>query len=287
MNHATIENNVFSALCAPTMRGKRLRIILSCILVFTALIAAAKIMGTSGLGTNLHLRNNPPSLAFPFGTDWLGRDMLTRTILGLYEGLKLGFLAAACSGVISLILGSIAGLRGGHVDQLISGLINVVMSTPHLVLLILISFVLGGGTKGVILAVALSHWPQLARIIRAEVMQLKNAPYIHLSARMGRSRYWIIRRHMLPHLVPQCMIGFMLLAPHAILHAAGLTFLGFGVSPHIPNIGMLLAESMRQISTGYWWLAVIPGASLVVMVLAFDTLAATTRALLNPKTRQE
>lgn len=75
--------------------------------------------------------------------------------------------------------------------------------------------------------------------------------------------------------------------PHAILHAAGLTFLGFGVSPHIPNIGMLLAESMRQISTGYWWLAVIPGASLVLMVLTFDTLASTARALLNPKTRQE
>jgi len=277
----------FGDLGAPTKRGKRLRLMLACILIFSALIAAAQIMGTSGLTTNLKLRNMPPSLSFPFGTDWLGRDMLTRTILGLYEGLKLGFLAAACSGVISLVLGSIAGLRGGHVDQLICGLINVVMSTPHLVLLILISFVLGGGTKGVILAVALSHWPQLARIIRAEVMQLKSAPYIHLSARLGRSKSWIIRRHMLPHLVPQCLIGFMLLAPHAILHAAGLTFLGFGVSPHIPNIGMLLAESMRQISTGYWWLAVIPGASLVMMVLTFDTLASTARALLNPKTRQE
>jgi peptide/nickel transport system permease protein len=287
MNSADKAGNAFSNLWAPTIRGKRLRLMFGCILIFTALVATAKIMGSSGLTTNLQLRNMPPSLAFPFGTDWLGRNMLTRTILGLYEGLKLGFLAAACSGGISLVLGSIAGLRGGHVDQLICGLINIVMSTPHLVLLILISFVLGGGTKGVILAVALSHWPQLARIIRAEVMQLKSAPYVHLSAKLGRSKSWIILRHMLPHLLPQCMIGFMLLAPHAILHAAGLTFLGFGVSPHIPNIGMLLAESMRQISTGYWWLAVIPGASLVMMVLAFDTLASTARALLNPKTRQE
>lgn len=275
------------SLQAPTMRGKRLRAISCCVLIFAALIAAAEVMGTGGLSTNLQMRNMPPSLVHPFGTDWLGRDMLTRTILGLYEGLKLGILAAGCSGVISLILGSVAGLRGGRVDQIVCGLINVVMSTPHLVLLILISFVLGGGTRGVILAVALSHWPQLARIIRAEVMQLKSAPYVHLSARLGRSGAWIIRRHLLPHLLPQCMIGFMLLAPHAILHAAGLTFLGFGVSPHAPNIGMLLAESMRHISTGYWWLAVVPGASLVVMVLAFDTLASMVRALSNPKTRQE
>lgn len=276
-----------STLCAATKRGKRLRVMSGCFLLFTGLVFAAQIMDTGGLATNLGLRHMPPSLGHLFGTDWLGRDMLTRTILGLYEGLKLGVLAALCSGCISLILGSVAGFHGGRVDQFISGLINVVMSTPHLVLLILISFVLGGGTRGVILAVALSHWPQLARIIRAEVKQLKNATYVLLSARLGHSKLWIIRRHLLPHLVPQCMIGVMLLAPHAILHAAGLTFLGFGVSPHAPSIGMLLAESMRHISTGYWWLAVIPGASLVLMVLAFDTLGSTARTLLNPKTRQE
>lgn len=287
MNRETLCTPAIRLLYAPTVRGKRLRVMAGGALLFAALIAAAQIMGTDGLSTNLSLRHKPPSFTHPFGTDWLGRDMLTRTILGLYEGLKLGVLAAACSGGISLILGSVAGLRGGRADQLICGLINVVMSTPHLVLLILISFVLGGGTRGVILAVALSHWPQLARIIRAEVMQLKSAPYVHLSARLGRSGTWIIRRHLLPHLLPQCMIGFMLLAPHAILHAAGLTFLGFGVSPHAPNIGMLLAESMRHISTGYWWLAVIPGASLVVMVLTFDSLASSSRALFNPKTRQE
>lgn len=274
-------------LSAPGARGRRLRLITGCALLFAGLVTAAHVMDTAGLTTNLRLRNMPPSLSHPFGTDWLGRDMLTRTVLGLCDGLRLGVLAAACSGCISLILGALAGLSGGKTDRLVCGVINVVMSTPHLVLLILISFVLGGGTRGVVLAVALSHWPQLARIIRAEVMQLRNAPYVHLSARLGRSRTWIVRCHLLPHLAPQCMIGFMLLAPHAILHAAGLTFLGFGVSPHAPNIGMLLAESMRHISTGHWWLAVIPGASLVVMVLAFDTLASATRLLLNPKTRQE
>lgn len=287
MNSDARTAGALGAMWAPNVRGRRLRLMSACLLAFAALVAAAQIMGTDGLSTNLNLRNMPPSLAFPFGTDWLGRDMLSRTVLGLYEGLKLGFLAALCSGVISLVLGSIAGLRGGHVDQLICGLINVIMSTPHLVLLILISFVLGGGTRGVILAVALSHWPQLARIIRAEVMQLKSAPYVRLSARLGRTGSWIVSRHLLPHLLPQCMIGLMLLAPHAILHAAGLTFLGFGVSPHAPSIGMLLAESMRHISTGYWWLAVIPGASLVLVILAFDALASAARALLNPKTRQE
>ena len=287
MNQIAARPHPQVTLWTTSTRGQRLRVMSGCILLFAGLVVAAQIMDTGGLTTNLRLRHVPPSLGHLFGTDWLGRDMLTRTILGLYEGLKLGVLASLCSGCISLVLGSLAGFCGGRVDQFISGLINVVMSTPHLVLLILISFVLGGGTKGVILAVALSHWPQLARIFRAEVMQLKSATYVLLSARLGRSKLWIIRRHLLLHLVPQCMIGVMLLAPHAILHAAGLTFLGFGVSPHAPSIGMLLAESMRHISTGYWWLAVIPGASLVLMVLAFDTLGSTARALLNPKTRQE
>lgn len=265
----------------------RMRTVLACLLGFGGMMLLATVLSEDGLHTNLTLRHLPPSLHFPFGTDWLGRDMLTRTILGLRESLRVGMVAAGCSAVISLILGCVSGLWGGRVDQAIGALINVVISTPHLVLLILISFVLGGGPSGVIMAVALSHWPQLARIVRAEVMQQKNATYVHLSQRLGRGPAWIAVHHMLPHLLPQTMIGVMLLVPHAILHAAGLTFLGFGVSPHAPSIGMLLAESMRHISTGYWWLAVIPGLSLVAMVQLFDILGAACRGLLDPKTRQE
>lgn len=257
-----------------------------CILGFGAVFLLAAITSDSGLRTDLALRHMPPGTEHPFGTDWLGRDMLTRTLLGLRESLVTGLLAAGCSTCISLLLGLAAGLLGGRTDKSISVLIDVVMSTPHLVLLILIAFVLGGGPQGVVLAVALSHWPQLARIIRAEVLQLRTATYVLIARNLGHGPLWIAARHMLPHLAPQVAIGLTLLIPHAILHAAGLTFLGFGVAPHAPSIGMLLAESMRHISTGYWWLAVVPGLSLVLMIQLFEILGANLRNLFDPKTRQ-
>jgi peptide/nickel transport system permease protein len=155
------------------------------------------------------------------------------------------------------------------------------------VLLILISFSLGGGAKGVIMAVALSHWTRLARIVRAEMLQLKEADYVLLSRRMGRSRFWIARHHLLPNLLPQFLVGLILLFPHAIMHAAGLTFLGFGLPPHLPAIGVLLSEAMRYLSTGYWWLAVAPGLALLFFVKLFDLLGGAVRVLTAPRTSQE
>jgi peptide/nickel transport system permease protein len=163
----------------------------------------------------------------------------------------------------------------------------VVIATPHLVMLILISFSLGGGATGVIMAVALSHWTRLARIVRAEIMQLKNADYVRLSRRLGRKPLWIARHHLLPNLLPQFLVGLILLFPHAIMHAAGLTFLGFGLPPHMPAIGVLLSEAMRHISTGYWWLAVAPGVALLFFVKLFDLLGGAVRMLAAPKTSQE
>jgi peptide/nickel transport system permease protein len=115
-------------------------------------------------------------------------------------------------------------------------------------------------------------------------MQLRSSEYIHLSRQLGKGPLYIAGRHMLPHVLPQFMIGLLLLFPHAILHAAGLTFLGFGMSPHTPAIGALLAESMRYLSMGLWWMAVTPGIALVITVKTFDMLGNNVRALLDPRT---
>jgi peptide/nickel transport system permease protein len=139
----------------------------------------------------------------------------------------------------------------------------------------------------VILAVGITHWPGLTRIIRAEALHLKTNDYVLVSAKLGRSRSWIARRHLLPHLAPQFFVGLILMFPHAILHEAALSFIGIGLTPHMPSIGILLGESLRHLSTGYWWLAVIPGAALLVMVKAFDILGENCRSLLNPRTSQE
>ncbi len=268
-------------------RKKAVLICLCCVFFFVALYIAGAMMGDTGLRTDFLHRNLPPSLDYPFGTDWLGRDLLTRTVKGLCISIQIGMLAAMCSAVLAGLLGVAAATFGGKVDTVITGMIDVVMSTPHLVMLILISFAMGGGVQGVVVAVALTHWTRLARILRAEVMQLKNADYLQLSTRLGKSKLWIARNHILPHLLPQFVIGLILLFPHAILHSAGLSFLGFGLTPHNPSIGILLSESMQQLSTGHWWLAVIPGVCLICMVKVFDILGNTLRYLSDPQTSQQ
>jgi peptide/nickel transport system permease protein len=268
-------------------RRRTVAIIGACLMLFTVIFIAAWQYGPQGEVTRLAARKLPPSFAHPFGTDWLGRDMLARTLKGLRISLGVGLSAAAVSSVIALMLGLAAATMGRAVDRLVTSLVDVAMATPHLVLLILIAFACGGGAKGVIIAVAASHWPALTRVIRAEVLQLRSSEYIQLSRQLVNEPLFIARRHMLPHVLPQFVVGLLLLFPHAILHAAALTFLGFGMSPHTPAVGVLLAESMRYLSMGLWWLAVAPGVALVVTVKAFDLLGGNVRALLDPRTCRE
>ncbi|WP_419661891.1 peptide ABC transporter, permease protein [Desulfosarcina variabilis str. Montpellier] len=270
-----------------TRRSRTLCLVIFCLTIFVGLFLWAWLVGENGLAVNFTQRNQPPSWDHPFGTDWLGRDMLVRTIKGLRISLGIGMAAALSSTVFALALGLAAATLGRHMDLVVTGMIDVVISTPHLVMLILISFSMGGGVVGIIMAVALSHWTRLARIVRAEIMQLKTADYVRLSRRLGRSPLWIARHHLLPNLLPQFLVGLILLFPHAIMHAAGLTFLGFGLPPHMPAIGVLLSEAMRHISTGYWWLAVVPGVALLFFVKLFDLLGRALRMLTAPKTSKE
>lgn len=258
-----------------------------CLAFIAGLPLLAHLLGASGLEPDLLARNRPPSMAHPFGTDPLGRDMFTRTVLGLTLSLKVGLLAATVSAVLALLLGMASASLGRAADCLVSWLVDVFMSLPHLVLLILIAFVAGGGTKGVALAVAFTHWPGPARVIRAEALQLRSSLFVLASKKFGKGPFAIARTHMLPHLLPQFMTGLVLLFPHAILHEAALTFLGFGLSPHTPAVGILLAESMRHLSTGYWWLGVLPGLSLLAVAKCFDAMGTGIDSLLAPRTSQE
>lgn len=251
-------------------------------LILLGIFASGWLMGNDRLATNFAMRNQAPSLSYLFGTDWLGRDMLIRTVKGLSLSIGVGIMAAAISAVIALILGMLAATMGKWVDAFISWLVDLFLGVPHLVILILIAFTLGGGAKGVIVGIALTHWPSLTRVIRAEVLQLRSAEYIQVSRRLGRSRWWIASRHMLPHLLPQLLIGFILLFPHAILHEAAITFLGLGLSPHQPAIGIILAESMRYLSTGMWWLAFFPGLTLLLVVRTFDIVGHNLQQLFDP-----
>lgn len=257
-----------------------LAMIISLFLLLT-MLSFGILIDDKKLAINPGAMNLSPSLQHLFGTDWLGRDMLTRTLKGLTLSFSVGILAAFSSAMIALILSLLASWNK-VLDQLVTWLIDLFLSVPHLVLLLLISFAMGGGFQGVVIGLALTHWPSLTRVLRAEMLQVKTAKYVGLSEQLGKSRLWIARHHLLPHLLPQLFIGFILLFPHAILHEAAITFLGFGLPSEQPAIGIILSESMRYLSTGKWWLAVFPGISLLLMVILFDILGQSLRKWMDP-----
>lgn len=228
-----------------------------------------------------------PSLAHPFGTDALGRDLFMRTVKGLAVSMTVGFTASVISAVIAVFVGIGAASGSKTADFFINWLIDLVMSVPHTILVILISFAAGRGMKGLLIGIAATHWCSLARLIRGEVLQLRSEHYIAVSRRLGKSSRWILVNHLLPHLVPQFIVGLVLMFPHAILHEATISFLGFGLPPEQPAVGIILSESMRYLSAGMWWPAVLPGLTLVIIVLLIDKLGDCLKMIIDPYSAQE
>ena len=237
--------------------------------------------------TDFTRRNLAPSLRFPFGTDWLGRDMLARTLAGLSLSIRIGVLTAAVSAVLAAAIGLAAATLGRRVDAALSWLMDLMMGIPHILLMLLISLACGRGFWGVVAGVSLSHWPSLARLLRGEVIQLREAVYLRTAAHLGVSRLGLVRRHILPHLLGQFLTGLVLQFPHAILHEASVTFLGFGLSSEQPAIGVILSESMLYLTTGRWWLALFPGLALAALVMLFAVMGERLRRLLDPSAAHE
>ena len=270
--------------------NQRLRTVIFLIVtvVILAAVTAAGIL-TEGYAveTDFSQRNLSPGLQHLFGTDWMGRDMLARTLSGLSLSVRIGIMTAVVSAAVALALGTASVVLGRKADAVISWCIDLVMGIPHILLVMLISLACGRGFIGVVAGVSLSHWPSLARVIRGELMQLRQAPYILVAEKMGVSKLQNVKRHMLPHLLPQFLTGLILLFPHAILHESGVTFLGFGLSSEQPAIGVILSESMQYLTTGKWWLALFPGLALVLVVVLFALLGERVRRLLDPSSVHE
>ncbi len=266
-------------------RTRAVCIVSAAILVVVAVlgIAVTPLATTS----DLSMAREAPSLLHPFGTDNLGRDMLARTLAGLSTSIGIGLLAAVVSSIIALVLGTLAALGGKKIDACITWLIDLMLGIPHIVLLLLISYALGKGFWGVAIGVALTHWPSLCRVIRAEVLQVKQSSYVEVARSLGRGPVYIAIHHVLPAVLPQYLVGLILLFPHAILHEAAITFLGFGLPPEMPAIGIILSESMNYLSIGMWWLALFPGLALLAVVLLFDQAGQNLRRLIDPARAQE
>ncbi len=268
----------------------RQRIILSLSLsiVFLAIILIwGSLINEDSYGVNFAERNSPPSIEHIFGTDWMGRDMLFRTVKGLSTSLVIGVVASLISCTFAVIIGCACAIFGKRVDRFFLWLIDLFNGMPHLILLVLISILVGKGATGILVGVALTHWTTLSRIIRAEILSIKTEPYISIARILGTNKLHIASKHIFVHIIPQFVIGVVLLFPHAILHEAGVTFLGFGLPPEKPAIGVILSESMRYITSGYWWLAFFPGLVLMLMVFAFDAIGHNLEKIVNPNTGQE
>lgn len=228
-----------------------------------------------------YARSQPPSAAYPFGTDLLGRDLASRILAALSMSVKLGLLAAALSTIIAAALGLLSAL-GRWADRVVGVLTELALGLPHFVLVLMVAYASGGGATGVTIAVALTHWPRLARVLRHEAQTVATSDYVAISRALGRSPWWIARHHLAPHLLPQLVAGFILVFPHAILHEAGLSFIGLGLPPHLPSIGVMLADSMRALTAGAWWAALFPGLGLMLVALVFERFGEALRRAADP-----
>lgn len=270
--------------------NRRTRVLILTILMallLAVVYAAGVLVPDEYVASSILNTKKPPSFAHPFGTDALGRDLFWRTIKGLSVSITVGIAGSLISAVVAVIVGIAAATGSKWVDGAINWVIDLVMGVPHTILIILISFAMGRGLKGLLIGIACTHWCSLARLIRGEVMQLRSQQYVAVSRKLGKSSGWILTNHLLPHLIPQFFVGLILLFPHAILHEASISFLGYGLPPEQPAIGIILSESMKYLSAGIWWPAVFPGVTLVLIVLLIDRLGENLRVILDPYSAHE
>lgn len=267
-------------------RQKTLAMLAGAVIFLAAVTIAGMFLTEAAQVTDFARKDIAPCLQYPFGTDWMGRDMFARTLSGLSLSVRIGLVTATFSALIAFMLGTLAAMNKAA-DIVISWVTDLLMGVPHMLLLVLISFACGRGVTGVMAGVVLSHWMSLARVVRAETLQLRQSGYVLAAQQLGVGPAGIVRRHMLPHLLPQLMVGLVLLFPHAILHEASITFLGFGMPPEQPAIGIILSESMRYLMMGKWWLAVCPGLMLVLTVALFHAMGSALRRLVSPASAHE
>ena len=256
-----------------------LTIALTALLLLVIFISGTLI--NANLPTDFSIKMQGPSFEHIFGTDWMGRDMFIRTLKGLSLSIMIGLGASILSSIIATLLAFLASVNK-YTDTLVSWLIDLFASIPHILLIMMISLGLGKGAFGVTMAVAFSHWVNLTRVLRAEVMQIKTSEFVQLSSKFGRSKLWIAKEHILPLILSQIFVGTLLVFPHAIMHESSVTFLGFGLSPHEPAIGIILSESMSYLAMGARWLAFFPGVALLIVVLLFDIIGDNLKRLFDP-----
>ena len=226
-----------------------------------------------------------PSWAHWFGTDQLGRDVLSRVIIATRLDLAISIAAVAISFVAGSVIGSLAGYYGGLVDRVSGRLIDTIMAFPLFVLAMGIVAALGNTVENIVYATAIINLPFYARVARAEVNIRRNAGFVQAAKLSGNGDIRILAGQIFPNALPPMMVQISLNMGWAILNAAGLSFIGLGVRPPTPEWGILVAEGANFIVSGEWWLAMFPGAALMLAVFTFNLLGDGLRDIVDPRQR--
>ena len=234
------------------------------------------------LAQNLSERLLPPSAAHPFGTDQLGRDVFARVVAGTRISLRLGLIVVGLALAVGTLVGLLAGLLGGFWDDLLMRVTDIFLAFPALILAMAISAALGPNLNNVMIAVAAVSWPNYARLLRAQVLAIKHVDYVDAARALGASSGRVAFRHLLPNSLTSLLVQASFDVGAAILTAAGLSFIGFGAQPPLPEWGAMVSETRNFINEAPW-ASSAPALAILVTVLAFNLLGDGIRDVLDPR----
>jgi peptide/nickel transport system permease protein len=226
----------------------------------------------------------PPSGAHWFGTDELGRDVLSRVLAAIQASLQVAVVSVVFAAVVGVTVGLVAGYWGGWLDTVFMRIVDVMFAFPVLLLALAVVAILGPGVTTTILAIGIVYTPIFARVARASTLSVRVEPYVAVSRTMGTGHAYILRRHILPNIAGPLIVQTSLSLAFAILSEAALSFLGLGIQPPQPSLGRMIFDSQGFVTLA-WWMAVFPGAAIFVTVLAFNLFGDGLRDVLDPKQR--
>ncbi len=232
---------------------------------------------------NFDVQLSPPTWANPFGADQVGRDILSRVVVATRLDLALAVGAVSGALVIGSLLGMVAGYAGGWVDEGLMRLMDVIQSFPAFILALGVVAALGQGLLNILLVVALINIPAYARLMRTQMVALRDRQFVAAARLAGNSHSRIVLRHLLPNTLAPVLAIASLNVGWAILTTAGLSFLGIGVQPPTPEWGQMIASGMTDLGTGVWWTSLFPGAALFVFVLGCNLLGDGVQRLIDPQ----
>jgi peptide/nickel transport system permease protein len=253
------------------------------VVALVVISALAPLLSTHDpIAQDLALALRPPSSDFWFGTDEFGRDVYSRLIYGARTTLYISILVTVIVGPIGFVIGATAGYLGGWVDVVLMRITDIFLSFPSLVLALAFSAALGPGIENAVIAIALTVWPPIARLARAETLTFRQADFVVAAELQGAGMGRILLRHIVPLCAPSIIIRLTLNMSSIILTAAGLGFLGLGAQPPMPEWGAM-AASGRQYLLDAWWLTTVPGLAILTVSLAFNLLGDGLRDIMDPR----